>query len=113
MLEKISRRSFLVGGTALTMGAALGVVGCAPAGTNEEAKASSAAIDGGGAETKGMQTLNAGAELNFFEPVPGTVAFVSEKIKDEDVASTEDCDVVVCGLGLAGIATMLALRASV
>ena len=108
MLEKISRRSFLVGGTALTMGAALGVVGCAPAGTNEEAKASSAAIDGGGAETKGMQTLNAGAELNFFEPVPGTVAFVSEKIKDEDVASTEDCDVVVCGLGLAGIATMLA-----
>lgn len=53
MFEKISRRSFLVGGgTALTMGAALGVVGCAPAGTNEETKASSAAIDGGGAETR-------------------------------------------------------------
>lgn len=55
-----------------------------------------------------MQTLNAGSELTFFEPVPGTVAYVADDIADSDIATTSECDVVVCGLGLAGVTATLA-----
>lgn len=55
-----------------------------------------------------MQTLNAGSDLTFFEPVAGTVAYVEGDIDDKDIASADDCDIVVCGLGLAGVSATLA-----
>ena len=110
MGEKLSRRSFLQGGAALAAGAALGLAGCAPEAKDSvpaSGSASSARSVAGDGLT-GMQTLNAGSELTFVEPVAGTVAYVEGDIDEADIASTDECDVVVCGLGLAGVSATLA-----
>ena len=94
-----SRRGFV--GMAATAAAALaiGATGCAPAaGKKEASKSASAAASAGSDETLLPNLEN----LEFHKPTAAPVSFVEEKIADGEIKETIDCDVVVCGAGMAG-----------
>ena len=97
--QTTSRRGFV--GMAATAAAALaiGATGCAPAaGKKEASKSASSAAGAGSGETLLPNLEN----LEFHKPTAAPVSFVEEKIADGEIKETIDCDVVVCGAGMAG-----------
>ena len=97
--QTTSRRGFV--GMAATAAAALAIsaTGCAPAaGKKEATKSASSAANAGSGETLLPNLEN----LEFHKPTAAPVSFVEEKIADGEVKETIDCDVVVCGAGMAG-----------
>jgi succinate dehydrogenase/fumarate reductase flavoprotein subunit len=121
----VSRRSFLKGAATLVgAGAVAGLTGCAPAqaggdgGSGASAGASAgAAADGGTAVagTGATQTLDPSKavwpvieEFEIYAAGEGEIAFVAEPIDASAIVAThDDYDVVVCGLGPAGDAAAL------
>lgn len=94
----VSRRGFV--GAAATAAAALALTatGCAPAKSEKEAAKNASAAG----STSGETLLPNLENLEFHKPNPAPVAFVEESISDADIVETVDCDVVVCGAGMAG-----------
>jgi fumarate reductase flavoprotein subunit len=98
----ISRRGFVgAAATAATL-FALGATGCAPAektSSESEAKPETSAT----ASIGDGETLLPNPEgLEFTKSTPCEVSFTSDAISDEDIKEAIDCDVVVCGAGIAG-----------
>lgn len=86
MEEQISRRSFLTGAGAVALGAAsIGIVGCSP----EKQGTANAKANASGANS------NSGRWSWSTPPAP---------IADDDISETVECDVLVIGLGSAGVA---------
>lgn len=94
-----SRRGFV--GVAATAAAALalGATGCAAAPKKEVSKAASSAASAGSGETLLPNLEN----LEFHKPAAAPVSFVEEEIAESKIKETIDCDVVVCGAGMAGV----------
>jgi succinate dehydrogenase/fumarate reductase flavoprotein subunit len=117
----VSRRSFLKGAATLVgAGAVAGLAGCAPVQTADEggSGAATGSTDGGGAVTTGTgatQTLDPSQavwpvieEFEIYAAGDGEIAFVAEPIDASAIVAThDDYDVVVCGLGPAGDAAAL------
>ena len=86
-----SRRSFLTGAAALSAGAAFaGLAGCS-SGTGKQPDGTS---DGAG-ESAQTATADPNAKM------PWEIA--PEPITDDQISETIDCDIVVCGAGIAGL----------
>lgn len=86
----LSRRSFLAGAAALGAGTALvGLAGCSSGGGSTDASTESPAPAEGAADSE--HTVD-----KYWEIVP-------EPIADDQIAETIDCDIVVCGAGIAGL----------
>lgn len=94
----ISRRGFL-GATMSAAGiAALSLTGCGTPAVKDDAAASNEAVDSSTSET----LLPNPEELSFSKPIECEVSFVSGTIDESEITDTIDCDVVVCGAGMAG-----------
>lgn len=93
----LSRRSFLTGAAVVGAGAAIaGLTGCSSGAT---AKSSDKAkTPGDEPATQSAQGSVPGGEGN---PLPWEIA--PEPISDDQIAEVIDCDIVVCGAGIAGL----------
>lgn len=86
----LSRRNFLTGAAVLGAGTALvGLAGCASGGSADKPTDSSAPTEEAAASSE--HTVD-----KYWEIVP-------EPIADDQIAETIDCDIVVCGAGIAGL----------
>ncbi len=106
----VSRRSFIkmgavASGAVVAGGAAQALADeAAEAETEEQPAEETAASDV--ADSADMLMPNP-AGLEFHPPVQGEVAFVADPIPDDEIVETVECDVVVCGAGMAGIPAAL------
>lgn len=103
----MSRRSFFTGAAATGMAlAAASLTGCAPHAKGEAKAAEKAAeVAGASAGNQEGMALPATFDFDWFPPMEGEVAFEEEPVTE--VAETIDCDMVVCGGGLAGVSAAL------
>lgn len=102
MSGSISRRSFIAGSAAVA--AAVGSL-ASVASADETVNQTTALVDH---ITPGsMKDMTTGVDITFHPSPQGTVAFVADPIPADQIAATEDFDVVVCGLGLAGMSAAL------
>lgn len=102
----MSRRGFMGAAASAATLLALSAAGCSAPATKEEAKASGAGKTSGAGKAgspAGAETLLPNPEgLAFSKPAPCDVSFTSEEIPESDIVETIECDVVVCGAGMAG-----------
>ncbi|HJF66136.1 MAG TPA: FAD-dependent oxidoreductase [Slackia equolifaciens] len=99
----ISRRSFLgVGGVALAGATAAGLVGCAPKAVDD-----SAASVAGDSSQGGMPVAESGASAGPDVAGMHSWEIAPEPIASDQITSTEECDVLVIGAGLAGCCASL------
>ncbi|WP_172623457.1 FAD-dependent oxidoreductase [Arabiibacter massiliensis] len=100
MQRGFTRRTFVAGGIASL--AAMGLAGCAP---TTPTKGSDPAPQKAEAtpQPAGMQGMATGVQYEYFPPPAGTVAYVSDPVQDDQISSTEEYDLVVCGAGIAGL----------
>lgn len=99
----ITRRGFVGAAASTAALLALSATGCSPA-----EKPATAAAEGSGAErssaaVSGEALLPNPEGLKFTKSTPCDVAFVAEKIDEGEIVETVECDVVVCGAGMAGV----------
>ncbi|MBE6472630.1 MAG: FAD-dependent oxidoreductase [Coriobacteriaceae bacterium] len=95
-----SRRGFVGAAAAAAAALAVSATGCAAAPKSESSKAASSAA---GSNAGTGETLLPNLEnLEFHKPTAAPVAFVDGQIADGDIKETIECDVVVCGAGMAG-----------
>ena len=91
---RLSRRAFIgLGATAAVAAGAAGLVGCAPA---------SDAADSGKADAAGDAAAQGGSASG--KPADFTPNFMTAPAVPTDIKETKDCDVLVIGLGLSGVA---------
>lgn len=110
MKQELSRRGFLAG--VATSGAALAaasILGCAPSSAGADKQPTpEAGAEGGGAgasaNPEGM-SLPSTFDFEWYPPIQGDVAYEDEPVSD--FAETMECDMVVCGGGLAGVSAAL------
>lgn len=104
-MEKMTRRSFLTGAVAVGALATGGVLtGCAPSSTSGSKEPSDLAATGTPNEASGTAEVTALPQTQNFDiylPEAGEIAFEEEKVTD--VSSIVECDVVICGAGIAGV----------
>lgn len=106
--QHLSRRRFLqgaCGATAAFAGSTL-LSGCTPSKPTNGAALASTESEAT-SELIGMQTLRTNREFSFFEPPQGRRAFIEEPIASNEISDTLECDLLVCGAGLAGVCTAL------
>lgn len=108
-MGELTRRGFLVGAGAAGLAAGMAMVGCTPSETegSKQAVGSEKEIDGSATGKIGIQTLQTNESPNFYPPIEGTVAFEADPVADSDIVETVDCDLAVCGAGMAGLSTAL------
>lgn len=100
----VSRRSFVkVAGASTAAGLAL----CTAPALAEQPNATTASAAPAGPTTSETLLPNpAGLEFAI-RPVEGHVAFEAEPVPDDAIVETIECDVVVCGAGIAGLSAAL------
>lgn len=102
--SKLSRRGFIKGlATSTAVIAAAPLAGCAP--QTKTAAGELAASGTQAATEEGVPTIKNTFNFEWYEPVAGITAFEKDPI--DAFAETIDCDVVVCGGGLAGTSAAL------
>ena len=91
----LSRRSFLTGAAVLGAGAAMaGLAGCSSGGDAAKPASDDAAAKEPTTEAAGDGSASSG--LQPWEVPP-------EPISDDQIVETIDCDIAVCGAGIAGL----------
>ncbi len=106
MGNQMSRRGFLAGiaATGVALTASMGA--CAPRaqGTEGALESTGDAVACAAGKQEGM-ALPATFDFEWFPPIEGEVAYEAEEVTD--AAETIDCDMVVCGGGIAGVCAAL------
>lgn len=99
--QGISRRGFVGAAASATLMLALSATGCAP--SKDGAGSADAADAGSAGSSAGGETFLPNPEgLKFSKPVPCELSFTAEEISSSEIVETVECDVVVCGAGMAG-----------
>ena len=109
-MGNVSRRTFLIGGAALTAGTVAGLTACSPKSEPGVTPAEGPSTGEGSSDgLRGMQTLSTGADIDLYLPEGGAEPSFREDVIDASLIAEEiDCDLVVCGAGLSGNCTALA-----
>lgn len=102
--KAMNRRDFLRGAAATAAAAgAAAAWGCAPQSPAASAQGDDALAGTGAASESETAVYTSLGDVEFFEPTGSEVSFVADPIADDEIAEVWDCDVLVCGAGIAGL----------
>lgn len=100
-MEKLTRRGFFSGvATAGVLAVGGAMIGCSP-NTTQARNSEEEPLPDSGSTTFSAGAIPQSQEFNVYLPEGGEVAF--EEAPIEDASDTVECDVVVCGAGIAGV----------
>lgn len=97
----ITRRGFMGAAASTAAMLALSAAGCSPA-EKPATEAGSSMPEQAGNATSGETLLPNPEGLKFTKSTPCDVAFTADEIAESEIVETVECDVVVCGAGMAG-----------